>query len=69
MSKVQMRYSMYDSKTGYFTRYRTKTISMTLPLNEYGFILIDTLTKQCAKILEETVPEPTRLLRHRILMS
>lgn len=67
MSKVQIGYSMFDSNTGYFTRYRRKTISMNLPTNENGFILFDTLTKQCENVLQEIVIEPTRLLWHQIL--
>lgn len=39
MGKVKFKYRLRNYK------YKTKTIEIKLPTNEYGFILIDDLTK------------------------
>jgi len=46
MKRVKIRYKSIDKK------YRTKTVKVDLPCDEYGFIRFGTLTKQLEKLVD-----------------
>lgn len=55
MGKVKMRYSVYSHQTGYFTKYRTITIPMKIPTDEYGFIQFYTVQEICKQKAKELI--------------
>lgn len=67
MGKVKMRYSVYDNKTGYFTKYRTMTVKMDIITNSQGFILFDSNFKKCEEIATKIINIPFKVISFQII--
>lgn len=67
MGKVKMRYSVYDNKTGYFTKYRTITVKMDIITNSQGFILFDSTFKKCEEIASKSINTPFRTISFQMI--
>ncbi len=67
MGKIKMCYSIHDSKTGYFTKYKNISIEMDLPTNEYGFILFDDCFALCVEKAKSIINQPFRPINFTIL--
>lgn len=67
MGKVKMRYSVYDKKTKYFTKYRTITVKMAIITNSQGFILFDDTFKRCEEIASKSINIPFRVISFQII--
>ena len=67
MGKVKMRYSVYDDKTGYFTKYRTITVKMDIIANSQGFILFDDTFSKCEEIATKSINTPFRAISFQII--
>ena len=67
MGEVKMRYSIYDNKTGYFTKYRTITVKMDIVTNSQGFILFDDTFKRCEEIASKSINTSFRIISFQII--
>ena len=66
-SKIKMRYSIYDNKTGYFTKYRTATFDNCVITNELGFILFDDSLNKCREEAKKVIKENFRPINFQII--
>jgi hypothetical protein len=61
--KVQVRYRL----KGYPIKYKTKTMKMEIPTNEFGFTLVQTLNKNIMSHLQQNDENYNNLLWHRVV--
>lgn len=64
---VKMRYSLYDNKTGYFTKYRTITIKMDFITDDYGSILFKSTFDKCEETAKTLIKDEFRPVRFTLI--
>ncbi len=67
MNKIKMRYSLYDNKTGYFTKYRTITLNDCVVTDQNGFILFDSSFNKCKEEAQKIIKEKFNPINFQIV--